>query len=42
MPAVMNEGITASAFKNLAETLARQIAIRNANFTQTQRVEIKV
>jgi ATP-binding protein involved in chromosome partitioning len=42
MPAVMKEGPTATAFKNLAETLARQIAIRNANFTQTQRVELKV
>jgi ATP-binding protein involved in chromosome partitioning len=42
MPAVMKEGPTATAFKNLAETLARHIAIRNANFTQTQRVEIKV
>jgi len=42
MPAVMKEGPTAMAFKNLAETLARQIAIRNANFTQTQRVELKV
>ncbi|HTJ49776.1 MAG TPA: Mrp/NBP35 family ATP-binding protein [Cyclobacteriaceae bacterium] len=42
MPAVMKEGPTALAFKELAETLARQIAIRNANFTQTERVEIKV
>jgi len=42
MPVVMKEGPTATAFKELAETLARQIAIRNANFTQTQRVELKV
>jgi len=42
MPAVMKEGPTALAFKELAETLARQIAIRNANFTQTERVEIRV
>lgn len=42
LPAVLKEGITASAFKDLAEALARQIAIRNANFTQTQRVELKV
>jgi len=42
MPVVMKEGPTAIAFKELAETLARQIAIRNANFTQTQRVELKV
>jgi ATP-binding protein involved in chromosome partitioning len=41
MPAVMNEGPSATAFRNLAETLARQIAIRNANFTQTHRVELK-
>jgi len=42
LPAVLKEGITADVFKALAETLARQIAIRNANFTQTQRVELKV
>lgn len=42
LPAVLKEGITATAFKDLAESLARQIAIRNANFTQTQRVELKV
>ena len=42
LPAVMKEGPTADAFKNLAETLARHIAIRNANFTQTKKVELKV
>jgi ATP-binding protein involved in chromosome partitioning len=42
LPAVLKEGPTATAFQVLAETLARQIAIRNANFTQTQRVELKV
>jgi len=42
LPAVMKEGITASAFKDLAEALARQIAIRNANFAQTRKVEINV
>jgi len=42
LPAVLKEGITSDAFKTLAEALARQIAIRNANFTQTQRVELKV
>lgn len=42
LPAVLKEGATATAFKDLAEALARQIAIRNANFTQTQRVELKV
>jgi ATP-binding protein involved in chromosome partitioning len=30
MPAVLKEGITASAFRDLAESLARQIAIRNS------------
>jgi ATP-binding protein involved in chromosome partitioning len=42
LPAVMKEGITADAFTDLAESLARQIAIRNANFTETKRVELKV
>ncbi|SHG60062.1 ATP-binding protein involved in chromosome partitioning [Chryseolinea serpens] len=42
LPAVLKEGLTADVFKDLAKTLARQIAIRNANFTQTQRVELKV
>ena len=42
LPAVMKEGITADAFTDLAESLARQIAIRNANFTQTKKVELKV
>jgi ATP-binding protein involved in chromosome partitioning len=40
LPAVMKEGITATAFKELAENLARQIAIRNANFVHTKKVEI--
>lgn len=42
LPAVMKEGVTGDAFSTLAETLARHIAIRNANFTQTKRVELKV
>ncbi|MBL7856369.1 MAG: Mrp/NBP35 family ATP-binding protein [Cyclobacteriaceae bacterium] len=42
LPAALKEGPTSAAFKDLAETLARQIAIRNANFTQTQPVELKV
>ena len=42
LPAVMKEGITATAFRDLAESLARQIAIRNANFEQTRKVEINV
>ncbi len=40
LPAVLKEGITAEAFENLSESLARQIAIRNANFGQTEKVEI--
>jgi ATP-binding protein involved in chromosome partitioning len=42
LPAVLKGGPAADAFSGLAETLARRIAIRNANFTQTQKVEIKV
>jgi ATP-binding protein involved in chromosome partitioning len=42
LPAVLKEGITATAFKGLAEALARQIAIRNANFAFTKKVEITV
>lgn len=42
LPAVLKEGITADSFKAISSTLARQIAIRNANFAQTQRVELKV
>jgi ATP-binding protein involved in chromosome partitioning len=41
LPAALKEGTTADAFKVLAETVARQIAIRNANFTQSRKVEIK-
>lgn len=42
LPAVMKDGVTATAFTDLAESLARHIAIRNANFTQTKKVEITV
>jgi ATP-binding protein involved in chromosome partitioning len=42
LPAVMKEGPTATAFYQLAENLARQIAIRNATFTQTKKVELMV
>lgn len=42
LPAVLKEGVIAQAFKELAETLARQIAIRNANFESTKRVELTV
>jgi ATP-binding protein involved in chromosome partitioning len=40
LPAVMKDGITSKAFMDLAEALARQIAIRNANFDHTRKVEI--
>jgi ATP-binding protein involved in chromosome partitioning len=41
LPAVLKEGETAKAFRALAQNLAQQIAIRNANFEQTKRVELK-
>ena len=41
-PAVMKEGITATAFKDLAEAMAREVAIRNATMGQTKKVEIRV
>ena len=41
LPAVLKDGPVANAFMKLAESLAREIAIRNATFTQTQKVEIK-
>lgn len=40
LPAVLREDITAKAFAGLAETLARQIAIRNADQEQTKAVQI--
>jgi len=40
LPAVMKEGETAKAFRDLAESLARQVAIRNANFALTKKVEL--
>jgi ATP-binding protein involved in chromosome partitioning len=42
LPAVMKGGITAKAFTDLAESLARQVAIRNATFDLTKRVAITV
>lgn len=42
LPAVLKEGVTANAFRDLAEALARRIAIRNANFDTTKKVEITV
>ncbi|MFC0184542.1 ATP-binding protein involved in chromosome partitioning [Pseudarcicella hirudinis] len=41
-PAVMSNSIIATAFKETAEKLARQIALRNANQEKTIRVEMKV
>src|SRR6267154_2013126 len=38
LPAVMKEGETAKAFRDLAESLARQVAIRNATFGTTKKV----
>lgn len=40
-PAVLKDDVTAEAFRVLAETLARQIAIRNAASEQTKVVEVK-
>lgn len=40
-PAVMKDDITAESFRVLAETLARQIAIRNASDEKTKVVEVK-
>jgi ATP-binding protein involved in chromosome partitioning len=42
LPAALKPGVTGEAFHQLARTLARQIAIRNANFAGTQKVELKV
>ncbi len=39
-PAVMREGITQKAFSDLAESVARQIAIRNASKSKTAVVQI--
>ncbi len=41
-PVVMSDGITAEAFTNLAESVARQVAIRNAVLEKTKPVEIKM
>ena len=40
LPAVLKEGASARAFKDLAEAMARQVAIRNANFAETKKVEM--
>ena len=38
-PAVLKPGLTADAFKTVAENLARQVAIRNATIEKTKKVE---
>ncbi|HQQ98308.1 MAG TPA: Mrp/NBP35 family ATP-binding protein [Cyclobacteriaceae bacterium] len=40
LPVVLKEEITAKAFMDLGESLARQIAIRNATFASTKKVEV--
>lgn len=42
LPVALKEGPAATAFQELAEAVARQIAIRNATFTQSTKVELKV
>lgn len=41
LPAALKEGPLETAFMELAKAMARQIAIRNANFTKTKPVELK-
>jgi ATP-binding protein involved in chromosome partitioning len=41
LPAALKTGPISEAFHDLARSLARQIAIRNANFVKTQKVELK-
>jgi ATP-binding protein involved in chromosome partitioning len=40
-PAVLKMGVTKDAYMDLAESVARQIAIRNATFDKTSIVEVK-
>jgi ATP-binding protein involved in chromosome partitioning len=40
MPAVLKEGPAGEAFEKLAQAVARQIAIRNANFVASRKVEM--
>ncbi|HNP19847.1 MAG TPA: Mrp/NBP35 family ATP-binding protein [Fulvivirga sp.] len=42
LPVVMKEEVVAKAFTDLAEALARQVAIRNASIEKTKKVEFKV
>jgi ATP-binding protein involved in chromosome partitioning len=42
-PAIINQDeITANAFRELAQSVAQQVAIRNATLAETRKVEIKV
>ena len=41
-PVILEEGISANAFSAIAEKVAQQVAIRNANIEKTKRVELKV
>jgi ATP-binding protein involved in chromosome partitioning len=36
----MKDDVTADAFKELSQKLARQVAIRNANLAETKKVEM--
>lgn len=40
-PAVLKEGVTAQAFDHIAESLAQQVAIRNADGDKTEVVQVK-
>ncbi len=42
MPVVLQNEIVSQAFEQLASTLARQVAIRNSNASQTKKVDIMV
>jgi len=39
-PVVLKDGLEADAYKNLAESVARQVAIRNATLEKTAKVEV--
>lgn len=39
-PAVLKDDITSEAFKHLAQSMAQQVAIRNASMAKTEKVEI--
>ena len=40
LPSAMKDGVTADAFKELSQKLARQVAIRNADIAATKKVEM--